>query len=84
MNHITILHFLRINYNYLILFIMKLFLSQQACLNSANAHDHFCKVLDVFANYIRAPQSKTGDIVITSESDMAQLGIKEVSSVLYQ
>jgi hypothetical protein len=54
---------------------MKLFLSQTAALNSKNPSDHFSKVLEVYADYIRAPHRNTVDVVSASKSDMERLGI---------
>jgi len=59
---------------------MKLFLAQTAALSSPCYNSHFCKVLEVFANYIRAPHRKTVEIITVGVKDMASLGIESVSS----
>lgn len=58
---------------------MKLFISQQAALNSEDLDLHFSKVVDSFANYIRAPQRKTVDVIAVSLNDMKAFGLERVS-----
>jgi len=48
---------------------MKLFLSQSAALNAENHTDHFSKVIEVFANYIRAPTRNTVNIIVSNKAD---------------
>jgi hypothetical protein len=59
---------------------MKLFIAQQAALNSENPDLHFSKVVECFANYIRAPQRKTVELLIVSENDMKAFGVERVST----
>ncbi len=58
---------------------MKLFVSQRAALNAEDYDLHFCKVVEVFAKYIRAPERKAIDIVSVSEADMKALSLEKVS-----
>lgn len=60
---------------------MKLFIAQSAQLNSEDYDLHFCKVVDAFANYIRAPQRKAVEIVSVSPADMKALNIEKVSDL---
>ena len=53
----------------IIIKIMKCFLSQSAALNSENTNDHFSKVVEVFSNYIRAPQRKAINLITVSDAD---------------
>ena len=48
---------------------MKLFLSQTAALNAEAHSDHICKVIEVFANYIRAPNRNTVSIIVSNKAD---------------
>jgi hypothetical protein len=61
---------------------MKCFLSQSAALNSENTNDHFSKVVEVFSNYIRAPQRKAVNLIVVSDADRQSLNVDEVSSVI--
>ena len=55
---------------------MKLFLSQTAAPNSESLEDHFCKVLEMFANYIRAPHRNTVDIIVATEKELKAMNIE--------
>ena len=57
---------------------MKLFLSQSASISSEDVQDRLCKQVEVFANYIRAPQRNIVTIVPVSKADMKTLKIAEV------
>jgi len=59
---------------------MKLFLSQSAALNAESNNDHFCKVLDVFAGYIRATDRKTVTVLVSNKADQAAMNLTEVSN----
>lgn len=58
---------------------MKLFLTQTAALNAENEIDHLCKVLEVFAEYIRAPSRKSVSIVVANKADQVAMNLSEVS-----
>ena len=61
---------------------MKLFISQGSNINSENPQEKTSKIIEVFCNYIRAPQRQLVNIVIVSPSDQKALKISEVS--IYQ
>jgi len=48
---------------------MKLFLAQKASITSENPQEKLSKLIDVFANYIRAPQRNLVTISVMSEGD---------------
>lgn len=57
---------------------MKLYLSQSAALNSTKEGEHDSKVLEVFANYIRAPQRNTVTVLRVSEVEQKDMKLEEV------
>ena len=61
---------------------MKLFLSQTMALNSENPQDHFSKVLEIFATYIRAPHRNTVEIILVSKSELESLGIDQLPMLI--
>ena len=58
---------------------MKLFVSQTASITSEVASEKLCKLVEVFANYIHAPQRNLVNICVTSAADQKALKISEVS-----
>lgn len=48
---------------------MKLFLSQKANILSDNPQEKLSKLIEVFANYVRAPQRSLVSINVISEAD---------------
>ena len=58
---------------------MKLFISQGSNINSENPQEKNSKIIEVFCNYIRAPQRNLVNTVIVSPADQKALKISEVS-----
>ena len=59
---------------------MKLYLSQKANILSENPQEKLSKLIEVFANYVRAPQRGLVTINMTTESDQKALKISQVST----
>ena len=51
-------------------------------LNSENPQDHFSKVLEIFATYIRAPHRNTVEIILVSKSELESLGIDQLPMLI--
>lgn len=60
---------------------MKLFLSQRANILSENPQEKLSKLIEVFANYVRAPQRSLVSINMVSEADQQALKISQVSTL---
>lgn len=58
---------------------MKLFLSQKADIQSENPQEKLSKLIEVFANYVRAPQRNLVNINMVSKADQDALKIAQVS-----
>ena len=54
---------------------MKLFLSAKASITSTNPQEKLSKVIEVFSNYIRAPQRNLVSFNVISEADQKALKI---------
>jgi hypothetical protein len=61
---------------------MKLFVSQGSCILSENTQEKQSKLIEVFSNYIRAPQRQLVNTVIVSPADQKALKISEVSILI--
>ena len=61
---------------------MKLFLSQKANILSDNPQEKLSKLIEVFANYVRAPQRDLVNINMISEADQQALKISQVSKLI--
>ena len=58
---------------------MKLFLSQNASINATNPTDKMSKLIEIYSNYLRAPQRNIVNIVVMSEADRQAMNFGEVS-----
>ena len=61
---------------------MKLFLSQNASLTSENKSDKMSKLIEIFSNYLKAPQRNIVNIVVMSEADREAMNFGEVPALV--
>jgi len=61
---------------------MKLFLSQKAALNSEVPSEKMSKLIEIYGNYLRAPQRNLVNVVVVSEADQQAMNLKEVPQLV--
>ena len=63
---------------------MKLFLSQKANISAVKgSQEYTSKLIEVFCNYVRAPQRNIVNVVVVNNSDIASLKLSQVSFYLF-
>ena len=61
---------------------MKLFLSQNASLTSQNKGDKMSKLIEIYSNYLKAPQRNIVNIVVMSEADREAMNFGEIPALV--